>query len=188
MGCGVSTAGDKQVKADKKAEEKLRLQFNFSIEQVGAISLVQRWFRRKLSELQLRRKCCWQVFTDIEYKSEQEHLGISNFFSDLEVLKEALTDKRRQQSNKRTETLRRAGRLDEEAMKITTMYQESHGEHAISSRTEDKLFDRPNAPTHLSLQKLKNLIKGCQDGHIINFKLALHTRRSLCQAENLPQH
>jgi len=113
------------------------------------------------------------VFTDIEYKSEQEHLGISNFFSDLEVLKEALTDKRRQQSNKRTETLRRAGRLDEEAMKITTMYQESHGEHAISSRTEDKLFDRPNAPTHLSLQKLKNLIKGCQDGHIINFKLAL---------------
>jgi len=173
MGCGVSTAGDKQVKADKKAEEKLRLQFNFSIEQVGAISLVQRWFRRKLSELQLRRKCCWQVFTDIEYKSEQEHLGISNFFSDLEVLKEALTDKRRQQSNKRTETLRRAGRLDEEAMKITTMYQESHGEHAISSRTEDKLFDRPNAPTHLSLQKLKNLIKGCQDGHIINFKLAL---------------
>jgi len=42
MGCGVSTAGDKQVKADKKAEEKLRLQFNFSIEQVGAISLVQR--------------------------------------------------------------------------------------------------------------------------------------------------
>ena len=105
-----------------------------------------------MSELQLRRKCCWQVFTDIEYKSEQEHLGISNFFSDLEVLKEALTDKRRQQSNKRTETLRRAGRLDEEAMKITTMYQESHGEHAISSRTEDKLFDRPNAPTHLSLQ------------------------------------
>ena len=105
------------------------------------------WYRRKQAELELRRKCCWQVFTDIEYDSEQEQLGLNNFFSDLSTLKDALQD-RKQKSMKRKKS---SQVVDEDAIKISSLYSTDAGSHAISPETEDKLFNRPNPPTNLTV-------------------------------------
>lgn len=43
----------------------------------------------------------------------------------------------------------------------------------ISAETEQKLFNRPNVPAELTVQTMKDLIKGCQEQHIINYRLAM---------------
>ena len=139
MGCGSS-------KADGPGRRPSALE-TMTMDQVGAVSLIQRWYRRKQAELELRRKCCWQVFTDIEYNSEQEQLGLNNFFADLGTLKDALQD-RKQKSMKR----KKSGQVvDEDAIKISSLYSTDAGSHAISPETEDKLFNRPNPPTNLTV-------------------------------------
>lgn len=196
-----------------------------------------RWYRRKQAELELRRKCCWQVFTDIEYSSEQEQLGLNNFFADLGMLKDALQD-RKQKSMKR----KKSGKVvDEDVLKMSSLYSSDAGSHAISPETEDKLFNRPNPPTNLTVavscfrakvcslslcsvlillcvqskrerererevlremqrgtltisiplsifyQIMKDLIKGCQDGHVINVKLAMSILdESFCLQRTFP--
>ena len=107
------------------------------------------WYRQKNAELQLRRKCCWQVFTDIEYKDEQEQLELGNFFNDLEILKEALA-REKQQRHSKSENGDVAS--EKAALKVTTMYQSAESEHEISGDTEDKLFDRPNQPSNLTVK------------------------------------
>jgi len=154
-----------------------------SMDQIGAVSLIQRWYRRKQAELELRRKCCWQVFTDIEYSSEQEQLGLNNFFADLGMLKDALQD-RKQKSMKR----KKSGKVvDEDVLKMSSLYSSDAGSHAISPETEDKLFNRPNPPTNLTVAIMKDLIKGCQDGHVINVKLAMSILdESFCLQRTFP--
>jgi serine/threonine-protein phosphatase with EF-hand domain len=142
---------------------------------IGAVGLIQRWYRRKQAELELRRKCYWRVFTDIEYSSEQEQLGLNNFFADLGTLKEALQEQK-QQSMKRRATqpdINKGRVVDQEAIKMSTLYATDDTSHAISPETEDKLFNRPNPPSNLTVAIMKDLIKGCQEGHVINIKLAM---------------
>jgi len=173
MGCGASkeagyTAGSAQVQQNGTKRKPSLL--DLSSAEVGAVGLIQRWYRQKNAELQLRRKCCWQVFTDIEYKDEQEQLELGNFFNDLEILKEALA-REKQQRHSKSENGDVAS--EKAALKVTTMYQSAESEHEISGDTEDKLFDRPNQPSNLTVKILKDLIKGCQEGHVVNSKLAL---------------
>jgi serine/threonine-protein phosphatase with EF-hand domain len=46
-------------------------------------------------------------------------------------------------------------------------------ESVISAETEALLFDRPNKPSNISAQILKDLIKGCQDDQIISCELLM---------------
>ena len=145
---------------------------DLSMSELGAVRLIQRWYRRKMAELELRRNACWQVFTDIEYQSEQEQLGLTSFFSDLELLQQALQDKSRS-STKRKLAEHATGGNEVAAIKVVTLIQSQEHHYTTSHETEDKLFDRPNLPSNLTPEVMKLLIKGCQDGSIINYKLAM---------------
>lgn len=130
--------------------------------------------------------------------------------------------------------------VDEDAIKMSSLYSSDAGSHAISPETEDKLFNRPNPPTNLTVtvslslfecnqllwcpllfgvfcdaalrvvsrlaflvrslcvslhlfcycsanQIMKDLIKGCQDGHVINVKLAMSILdESFCLQRTFP--
>lgn len=134
-----------------------------------------RWFRRHKANLALRAKCSWQVFTRMEFQSEQEQTGLSDFFSDLGQLKEAL-ERERSELNAKERKARKSGENFNHSgtsIKKRVGHNIDAAESVISAETEDLLFDRPNKPSNITAQILKDLIRGCQDDQIISCELLM---------------
>ena len=68
MGCGASSnVGDGKPLSRRKSIAVV-------FDELQAARVIQKWYRRHQASLELRRKCNWKMFTDIEYQSEAEQV------------------------------------------------------------------------------------------------------------------
>eukprot|EP00041_Stephanoeca_diplocostata_P030496 m.924180 g.924180 ORF g.924180 m.924180 type:complete len:777 (+) comp23767_c0_seq15:432-2762(+) len=141
---------------------------------VQAAVIIQRWFRMYKAKLEIRRRCTWQIFTNIEFQNEKDQLGLSDFFGDLGVLKEALDHERSAQnqvcSNDHQQTFSRNNHQRSVQKKLENIYA---AQSVMSEETEALLFDRPNKPSGLTPQVMRNIIAGVRQQHAIASQLLM---------------
>ncbi|XP_057313547.1 serine/threonine-protein phosphatase with EF-hands 2-like [Hydractinia symbiolongicarpus] len=76
MGCSSSIQKKEPDTSTKSGTYKADQVLNSSI-------IIQKWFRRYKAHLEIRRRCAWKIFQEIEYSAEQDQINLYNFFNEI---------------------------------------------------------------------------------------------------------